>query len=240
MIRYFFVLFFILLLVYIFLFSPIFRIQTLEISGNKEVNTESVKNNFDYKNIFLYTKHKIEKDLVQKFPKISNIEISKDLIKRIIKLEINERERLGIVCKTKIENEEEQMGKCFYIDKQGFIFEDAPQTSGSLILLIKDFSQREYSLGGQIFEEKTINSIYGIRENIFPETGIKILDFNIASFPVVELKAMTNEGWYILFELEGDIKKQLTSLKAALQEKIKNRESLEYVDLRIENRIYYK
>lgn len=231
MIRYFFIPFFILLLVYIFLFSPIFRIQALEMSGNKEVNTEHIKNNFDYKNIFLYTKDKIEKDLIQKFPKISNIEISKNLIKRTLKLNIEERERLGIVCKEE---------KCFYIDKQGFIFEDAPQTSGSLILLIKDFSQREYSLGDQIFEEKIINSIYEIRESIFPETGIRVLELNIASLPAIELKAMTNEGWYILFDLTRDIKTQLLSLKAALQEKIKDRKGLEYVDLRIENRIYYK
>ena len=231
MIRYYFVLFFILLLVYIFLFSPIFRIQALEMSGNKEINTEHIKNNFDYKNIFLYTKDKIEKDLIQKFPKISNIEISKNLIKRTLKLNIEERERLGIVCKEE---------KCFYIDKQGFIFEDAPQTSGFLILLIKDFSQREYFLGDQIFEEKTINFIYEIREDIFPETGIRVLEFNIASFPVIELKAMTNEGWYILFDLTRDIKTQLLSLKAALQEKIKDRKGLEYIDLRIENRVYYK
>lgn len=221
---------------YIFLFSPLFKIQAVEVAGNKEVGSEEIKNNFNYGNIFLTTESKIRDNLIKKIPKISDLEIKKNLIKRTIKLTIKERGRLGIVCQIK----EEEMENCFYIDNQGIIFEQAPQTSGSLILLIKDFSQREFYLGKKIFEQRIVDFIFQARQGLSSEIGLMALDFNVLSFPPKDLKVMTNEGWYIIFDLEGDIKNQLRSIGAALEEKIKDRESLEYVDLRIENRIYYK
>ncbi len=226
---------FLIVLVYIFLFSSLFKIQAIEILGNKEVEAEEIKNSFDYGNIFLVTENKIKNDLIKKIHKIGDLEISKNLIKRSIKLTIEERGRLGIACQVKEETED-----CFYIDKQGVIFEQAPQTSGSLILLIKDYSQREFYLGKKIFEQRIVDFISQARQDLSSEIGLTALDFNVLSFPPKDLKVMTNEGWYIIFDLEGDIKNQLRSIKVALEEKIENRENLEYVDLRIENRIYYK
>ena len=233
---------FLIVLGYILFFSPIFKIQAIEISGNKEVEAEEIKNNFNYGNIFLITENEVKNDLIKKIPKISDVEIKKNLIKRSVKLTIKERERLGIACQISEQETEnnEQVGDCFYIDKKGVIFEDAPQTSGSLILLIKDYSQREFYLGKEIFEQRIVDFISQVRQSLSLEIDLMILDFNILSFPAKDLKVMTNEDWYIIFDLEGDIKNQLLSLKAALEEKIQERENLEYVDLRIENRIYYK
>jgi len=221
----------ILVLIYVFLFSSLFKIRKIEVSESREVSEQQIKDNFSFKNIFLFTKKKIKEDLIKKIPLIADLEIKKDIFAGKIKLKIQERDRLGIVC---------QEESCFYIDSLGFLFEDAPQTSGSLILLIKDFTEREFFIGKKIFEENQIGSISFIKENLFLETGIKVLDFNILFFPLTELKVVTNEGWYILFDLERDIQKQLLSLKAVLKEKIQEREGLEYIDLRIENRVYYK
>ena len=240
---FFLILLLILILAYIFLFSPLFKIKSIDILGNKEVSEEQIKNYFNYKNIFLFTEAKIKADLVRKIPKIVDIRVKKDIkdiFKRKIKLIIQEREKIGIVCQMDSSSAEAIEDKCFYIDKEGVVFENALQTSGSLILLIKDYSQREFVLGKKLFEENLINNILEIRENLFLETGIKSLDFNILSFPPNDLKVMTNEGWYIIFSLERNINSQITALKAALEEKIQKRENLEYIDLRIENRIYYK
>jgi len=231
---------FLIVLVYIFLFSSLFKIKAVEVFGNREVNSEEVKNSFSYGNIFLTTENKVKNDLIKIIPKISDLEISKNLIKRSVKLTIEERERLGIACIMDSSSAEAVEEECFYVDKKGVIFEDAPQTSGSLILLIKDYSQREFYLGKKIFEQRIVDFISQARQGLSSEIGLIALDFNVLSFPPKDLKVMTNEGWYIIFDLEGDIKNQLRSIGAALEEKIKDRESLEYVDLRIENRIYYK
>lgn len=239
-----------LILIYIFLFSPLFKIRAIEVSGNREVSQEEIKSSFDYKNIFLFTENKIKNDLIKKIPQIADIGVSKNFIKRSASLLIKERERMGIICQisSSVEATEDngEIRDCFYVDKQGFIFEDAPQTSGSLILLIKDYSQRDFYLGKEVFEEKIMNFIYNIKENLFLETGVRVSDFNILSYPAKELKVMTGEGWYILFDLEREAESQILALKAALASgpeglaARREEKSLEYVDLRIENRIYYK
>lgn len=221
----------VLILAYAFFLSPLFKIKSVEVLKSREVSVEEIKNAFNYKNIFLFTKNKIKEDLIKKIPRIKNLEISKNIFRREIKLSIEERERAGIICKAE---------KCFYIDKTGIVFEDAPQTSGSLILLINDYSERDYYFGKKVLEEKTMNFISQVQEELFLEIGIKAMDFNILYFPVKELKVMTSEGWYILFDPETEAKIQILALKAALEEKIPDRPDLEYVDLRIENRIYYK
>lgn len=230
---------------YILFFSPLFKIRAIEILGNREIKAEEIRNNFSYKNIFLFTKERIKKDLIVKFPKISKLEIEKDFLKRKIDLKIEERKRRAIICQateTEKAGEEESIGKCFYIDNQGVIFENAPKTSGSLILLIKDYSGENFSLRQDVFKKDFMNYILEIKNDLVLETNIKILDFRVFSHPVKDLEVMTREGWVIIFDLHRNIKNQILSLKAALNEEINKEEieNLEYIDLRIENRIYYK
>jgi len=235
---------FLILLAGFFLF-PIFKIKTIEITGNKEIKAEEIRNILNYKNIFLATKEKIKSDLIKKFPLIAELEIKTNLVKRKVEINLKEREEFGIVCqaeKIKQENVEiEQIKECFYIDKEGIIFEDALQTSGSLIILIKDYSGRDYRIGDNIFKENIINFIAEAEDFLLSEVNIKVMDFNNLSFPPDDLKVITGEGWYILFNLQKEARNQLLALKAVLDEKVKDkRQTLQYVDLRIENRVYYK
>jgi hypothetical protein len=222
-----------------------FKIKTIEISGNREISAEEIKSVLSYKNIFSATEDKIKNDLLKKFPQILELEVSRDMAKRRIEIKIKEREEFGIICraeKIKQENIEiDQTKNCFYIDKNGVIFKDAPQTSGSLVTLIKDYSNRDYKLGEKIFEEKIMNFISETKDFLSSEVDLKVVDFDILSFPPDDLRVVIDEGWYILFNLQKEARAQLTALKAVLGEKIKDKRSeLEYIDLTIENRVYYK
>lgn len=153
---------------------------------------------------------------------------------------LKQRIEIGIICKGNPAFAEATAGKCFYFDVEGIIFKEAPQTSGSLITLINDFSQRNFNLGEQILGKDLINFMGLIKEELFSKMDLRVLSFDIAAYPADDLKAITNEGWYVMFSLKRDIKSQLSALKAALDEKIQNRTGLQYIDLRIENRVYYK
>lgn len=245
---------FILVLGYVFLFSPLFKVKAVEVSGNKEVRTEEIKENFNYRNVFLYTEKQIKSDVLSKFPKVLEVEVKKNLIKLKIELIIKERKRFAIICRMglgeEIEGAEatddrevrEKVKGCFYIGEKGFVFEEALETSGSLILLIKDYSQKDFNVGEQLFREEILNFISQIKENLYSETGIEGMDFVISSFPYNNLKVITSEGWYIVFNLQRDAGGQILALRAALEEGIdkEKRAELEYIDLRIENRVYYK
>jgi len=227
-------------LVYLLFCSPVFDIKKTEISGNKEIKSEEIQNILSCANIFLFSGKKIKNELLERIPKIAELEIEKNIFKRELKIKLSEREEIGIACQANPAFAEATAGKCFYIDKDGVIFENAPQTSGSLITLINDFSGRNIKLGEKIFDEKFIGLIFEIKEEMLVGMNLKIKSFDSMNFPIQNVKAMTSEGWYAFFNFNNNIKSQLSALKVALKEKIKIRTGLEYVDLRIENRIYYK
>jgi len=237
----FYVVFLLLLLAAGLLLSPLFKVKTVEVYGTKEINPDEIKASIEYKNILFITGNGLKNELLKKFPQIAQLDIEKNIPKTTIKITLTERQKAGIICKTEQgENGEEIVKSCFYVDKLGVIFKNAPQTSGSLILLIKDFSLEDFSLGKKIFSEQIMNSIIELRDNIFSQINVRAMWFANFTSPPEEIKVMTSEGWYALFDLNRDIKSQLSILKAALAEKIKDRKKLEYIDLRIENRIYYK
>ena len=226
------VLFLILVLVYVLFFSPIFEIKEIKISGNQVISNEDIYNSLDdQNNIFLATGDKLTNILINNFPRILSIEINKNIIKKTIDLKIVERKEAGIFC----------IKDCYYIDKQGVIFEQAPQTSGTLILAIKDSSNREVKIGKNVIEKEFMAELIDLGSYLSNQLGLKAFDFTIESDISKDLKINTNEGWYILFDRSQDLKNQLKALELVLREKIKEeREELEYIDLRIENRAYYK
>jgi len=236
-------LFLILVLAYVLLLSPIFKIKEIKISGNRAIGNEEIRNSldrfisekflifFDKNNMFLATTSKLKEIIFKDFPRILLLKINKNIFEKTINLEIVERKEAGIFCR----------GECYYIDKDGVIFEKAPQTSGTLILAIKDNSAREVEIGKNALDKEFIGALINLREDLLNQLGLKVLDFILESEAVKDLRVNTNEGWYILFDRSRDLKSQLQALILVLEEKIKSgRKNLEYVDLRIENRVYYK
>ena len=221
-------------IVYLLFLSPVFKIKEIIISGSERVSSEEIKKNLICDNIIFTTTKSVKSQLLNRIPEIMDLKIKKNLFKGRLEIHIQEREIVGILCA------EATMGTCFYFDKDGIIFKAAPDTSGSLITSIKDYSERSFKLGDSILDKNFIDTILTIKENLSEKIGIKVSSFDIDSYPIEKLRVVTSESWYILFSLKRDIKSQLLALKVALDEKIQNRMSLEYVDLRIENRIYYK
>ena len=220
-------------LVYVIFFSPLFEIKEIKISNNRVISSEEIQNSLDNQNnIFLAAGNKLTEILTNDFPGILSVEMSKDIFKKTIELNIIERKEAGIYCK--------EEDKCYYIDKEGVIFEEAPQTSGTLILAIKDFSKREIEIGKNVIEKEFMAELIDLKNYLPGQLGFKVLDFTIESDVLKDLKVNTNEGWYILFDGLKDLKSQLEALRLVLEEKIEERKDLEYIDVRIENRVYYK
>ena len=233
-------------LAYIIFFSPIFEIKEIKISGNRVISSEEIKNSLDNQNnLFLAAGNKLTELLTNDFPGILSVEIGKDIFKKTIELNIIERKEAGIYCKEDLASpalprDRPNRGECYYIDKEGVIFEEAPQTSGTLILAIKDFSKREIEIGKNVIEKEFMAELIDLKNYLPAQLGFKVLDFTIESDVLKDLKVNTNEGWYILFNGSRNLKSQLEALRLALEEKIKERKNLEYIDVRIENRVYYK
>lgn len=246
------ILLFILVLGYFLFFSPIFKVKEIKISGNRAISSEDIYKSlkdlrfkkvlifFNHDNIFLLTKSKLRNILIDRFPRILSIQISKDIFKKNINIQITERKEMGIYCQAQ-NLSEEILGGCYYIDNDGVIFEQAPQTSGTLILVIKDYSGKEIKIRDSVLDKELIAKFIELCDVLSSQFSLKALDFVIGNDAIKGFRLDTNEGWYILFDGSRDLESQIRALQLVLEEKIKEaRKNLEYIDLRIENRVYYK
>ena len=134
----------------------------------------------------------------------------------------------------------EEIKKCFYVDGEGVVFEEAPLTFGALIVLVKDFSGDEISLGARIAEPKFIEFILDARDWLAKNSDVSLAEFSIDKEDR-QLRGLTSEEWQIVFNESQTAAEQGFIIKKVLEQEIKDkRRDLEYFDLRIENRIYYK
>lgn len=85
---------------------------------------------FPKTSIFLYPRKKIEASVLDAFKRISSVEVSFDDF-QTINLSVEEREPYALWCRKMDTNEEEQ---CYFLDKQGFIYTEAPHFTGNTFL----------------------------------------------------------------------------------------------------------
>ena len=228
-------------LVYLFIFSDIFKIKNISITGNNKCPYEEISAivSSGLGNIFLYGSKNVDTELEEKYPGIDNVEIKKKLPNSLT-IEIEEREPVAIVCKPDIRSEIKIFGEknaidCFNIDKKGIVFEESNEAL-DLPIIIFGNSSFPFILGTEIIEREYLAKILSIN---FDFKGVQISE----TYPISKnrINVKTKEGWIIYFDPKEDIDWQIEKLNILLREKLplRERKSLEYIDLRFE-KVYIK
>ncbi len=185
-------------------------------------------------NILFFSVDELSAQLAQQFPKLESIKVTKKLPHTLL-VSSGERKPIGIWCHA-------SQGMCFYFDKNGIAFSKTQQSTGFLIINVVDYRQgKNIELGNAVATGDWLKKIIDARE-LLNGAGINILGFNIPADSFDEFDVKTAENWKIMFSIQTNIEKQISALVTFLKEKIKpaQRAGLQYVDLRIQDRIYYK
>jgi len=225
---------------YLLVFSAFFRIEKVIVSGNEEIPKERiqdiVKENlerkiifFKSKSIFLIDLKKIKENVLNIFPQIGEIEITRGF-PDTLNLKVIERKEVGIFC---------HQDTCFLLDKEGIIFENVPEEMQLLKIQRLNFD-REIKLGERIIEKEILSPILEAETKLREDLKIPVKEISIASDERVNFK--TFEDWEIYFNPQKDINWQLTKLKAVLENEIpaEKRKDLEYIELRFGNSAPFK
>ncbi len=250
-----FTLFFFLIIgaLYLIIYSSLFQIKNIEITGNKNVKTEEIINGakkvvseqsklasfLTTNNILIW---KIEPDLFQKaIPQIEKLTIEKDYFNRQIKINVQERQKFGVWCMapdssvaSSTPTQQLSLEECFWFDNQGTIFSGAPSVEGGLINKVDDFSGRSLKFGETVLAEKFLPNLFKIFE-ILRKSDLGINSLKLEKLELQEIS--TESSPQIYFSLRID-----PGFGLAAIESLKNigLDKIEYIDLRIENRAYYK
>ena len=164
----------------------------------------------------------------QSLPALVYATLTKDWQRKTVDIQVEERKPFGILCGS----------ACYWFDEEGVLFDQAPESKGFLIPKVLDENQRNLNLNDQIFgkPEFTQNLIDLMRQ--MQETGIlKPRSFTIKNLNLQEIHIET-DGPALYFNLRS-MPKDIDQILSGVNQH-KKLQNLSYIDLRVENRVYYR
>ena len=243
----------------VFLRLPVLAIKNIEVQGASALDkaelaavAESVLQNnftglFPRKNFLIYPRRQIKETLSERFQRIEqmSLKVEED---NILVVEIKERQGEYLWCGLDPTLSKE----CFFTDRQGYIFDQAPYFSGNVYFKI-------YSLPVRAGLPYNSSAISRIGSQVFPPedfmrlTELKHRMETLRLAPVYfwikqegECVARGSAGFEIFFLCTGNLEETAENLSAALQAEPfapdyeKRLPDLLYLDLRHDNKVFFK
>jgi cell division protein FtsQ len=218
---------------YIIFFSPYLQVATIRFSDTRYVSREELEkvtqtskgtlnNNiitfgfFNFKNRLGEVTGVKSFQIIRKFPNTINIEIVEK--SPIFVWQILDRKYL--------------------VDENGYVWANYEDKYASLPVVV-DTKNVPVQLGNKIVSPSFVIFVQDLYGNLEGTTGAKVVKVEVLDI-VNDLKVTSSDGWYVYFDATRTAKNQLTSLVRVLEEVRNKKRGLEYVDLRIDNRIFYK
>lgn len=188
---------------------------------------------YNNQNIFLLRGNSLEKDLLKKFPQIKSMLIKRNLLDKKVNLDITLRKPGFYNCYD---------SSCYLISEDG-INMGISESSNEGLVEIKGISQK--SAGESVLTEREINWLTTILQEYNKIDSLKISSIDIqqkSGDNIVSIFVYTNKGYYIMLDLDTDVIYQAQVLKQVFisQIPLERQDKLEYIDLRIKDRAYYK
>jgi cell division septal protein FtsQ len=227
------------------LYSPILNIIRFEVNLEDAVLKDDIISRtqnlvedqtywwYNNKNIILLKAKELEKYLLQEFPQIKSAVIKRNLFDRVIDLDIILRTPTFYSCYDET---------CYNISEDGFNMGVNPVLDANLVE-IKGLSTKQ--VGETFLSEREMNWLKNIVEEYNTIDNIKINTIDIqqkSKDSIDSVLVYTEKGYYIMLDLDTDIIYQAQVLKQVFisQISLERQNSLEYIDLRIKDRAYYK
>ncbi|MDO8529727.1 MAG: FtsQ-type POTRA domain-containing protein [bacterium] len=233
---------------YILFFSPFLEVNRIFIEGNSELNRDEIQNNIQQSiqgkyfkfipknNLILASSKKIRNNLLNDFKKISEVEVKK-VFPGGIDVKIKERKSLLVWCSA---------GPCYIIDEEGFAYTGADFESEEIkqnnLVILTDTSAKPVIMGEKVLTSDYIQFVSRVRNELEKQTEIKIGEYQTGSRMAEEVKVKTEAGWEIYFSSNLPLEESIRTLITFLEKEagVKTTNNLEYIDLRAENKVYYK
>jgi len=231
-------------LFYLLVYASLWKIKKVSVSGTQktelitEIRTLVQKNKnglygwiIPKDNILFFSLQDLKSEINSNIV-LDNLEIRKKLFGT---LEITVEEKLPVL----IWNETNDY---YYIDKLG------------IVMGARQFEQLEFDLpfinhgtttqvivGKKILDEKNIDFV----RIVLAELENKFRDIRVVQLVVPEMNKnnlyfYTDQSWYFILNIDNDITVSLNNLNRLIEQKIEDINNLEYIDLRIEDKIFYK
>ena len=264
--------------VYLFVFSPVFKIAEIKMSGNNLIASEQIESTvrsvlqskilkiIPSDTTLALIGERIKKDILKAYPEIATVDIKRESISGLA-VTVTEKQAAAVICLSaapspsatlspspflsaspiassfSVEHSQEKLpesGQCFFTDGAGLIYRGAPEISGTLLPTFYSDNAQLLQIGSAAISSTTLQFSLVLKKEL-RQAGVDLTGFILNDDVTPELKAFTSEGWLIYFDRERPALTQAKILETLLNGEIKDkRATLQYVDLRVEDRAYYK
>ncbi len=241
-------------------YIPKFKIKEIAVEETSILDKEQVKEEiegflkgkffgiFPYDNIFILPKAKITANLLQNFPILKKITLSRDFPQKIsVLVEERRPEALWCLGQTSTSTDSGDSASaganlggnsCAFIDEDGFIFQPAPSFSGQIFIRFSDERKKPAGIGEEIISKTEFQKLI-IFKNLLVRKNIDILKISLKEGGIYEINL--KEGWYILLNAENEPDSSFNNLELVLDSNIKEkRPNLDYIDLRFGRKVFFK
>lgn len=193
-----------------------------------------------------------------KYSDLKGIEVKKNLVRRFLDIEYERRNRKGVWCLLRSQiaadtigtsssniredpriNQRESAPGCWWFDESGIVFAKAPTVEGNLLFRVDDYTGRALAPGDAVLEERFISNVFRIFAflNQF-DFQVRSLRLDDLALQEISTEAVNSSTPKIYFSLRFDPEPDLKPLQDLAASSTFN--NIQYIDLRVENRIYYK
>ncbi|MDO9230986.1 MAG: FtsQ-type POTRA domain-containing protein [bacterium] len=235
-------------LIYALFFSPFLEITSIEVNGNEHITENSILDKINPQisgkyfdaikknNLLLIRTGKIKKDIQVEFRIIKEITIKREFPSKLV-VSIIERKSQMVFCST---------NNCFMLDENGEAYDNyfaSEENDKNNFIILREESSRKINLGEVILEKNYMEYVQGIKRELLARLEMEVENnFRVVSLISKDIRVKTKEGPEIFFNENIELEKEIEMLKVVLENKIEKnqRQDLEYIDLRIDNKIYYK
>lgn len=224
-----------------FLRVPYWQIKKVEVGSSGVLTPQEIKAKIDYflegrilfflprSSYLLFNSSGLASVLQKEFPQIESLSVQKKF-PDYLGVAVKERELFGVFC-----NDE-----CVYIDKQGFAYDYAPSSSGSLLIKIKSDATKA-QVGSTMVEPSLLNELFLLSFGVSKIAGLRAIAYEFFSRIPSEIKMETDNGFKIFFKRGDNFANAFRVLKTVLEQEVKEKRlQLEYIDLRFGNKVFYR
>lgn len=236
-------------LMYVLFFSPFLKIQNVVIEGNQELADnelyqaagESYAGKYlgllPKDNFFLFPEKGLQNRLKDRFRKISELSVAKTFPDKI-SVTLKERQSLILWCSG---------GPCSLVDENGYAYMgadfDSPDIQQNHLVQIVDTSAKPVALGDQVLTQKYVTFVLELMQNFPKNEGVVLTEqCSTPSRLAGEISCTSTEGIRVALSTEIPLSQTLKTMDIFMRKQLGKDEisKLEYLDLRFENRVYYK
>jgi len=230
------------LLLWLIFYTDIFNIQAITVVDARKETTDEIRVMVEQelmahpsRSLFFVEPGVIENKILTKFTYVRSVQARRQL-PGTLRVVIQEKDPALLLL---VNN------RYYFVDSEGLAYEEARLDTlpGLILPTVKDRNpDSQVILGTPVLSESFVRFVQTVEGELPNKIEAEVVEVLIPSLAAREVQFQLDNNWKIRFDVTRSAEGQLTLLQELVNSTIsvEERAALDYVDLRIPKRIYYK